>query len=230
MNNIPVIVIITSATCGHCINMRGDGSFKPEDSPPTIKRDETVGKKSGGWAWTESFFRKLLRGGADSGSVNIIEFSEFELDTFKNEVSRSTFYSQNDKLMNTFVIGYRKNPPEPTEITDRTYSQYLRQCIPTQISNYCYAYPSWFYCAGNNWYSSITDNTPLYGYLASMQVVKLNNGQYGVDKNSLGLIEDPVSTAEKISSKKINLTPPNNLKSDINQPPVTPGFILLPHT
>lgn len=237
---LPVIVIMTSAACGHCNQMRGDGYFVSDNSQPHIKKD---GGK--GWLWNEDFFRHLLRGGEESGRAkfrvfeihfatlqgsydNIVEISEFEL-ADKNEIARNTFYSQNGKLMNTFALGYRKTDrPEPTEITDQTFEELLAEYIPKQISNYTYAYPSWFYCNGEIWESSIKNNTPLYGYMAGMKVSQIANGQFGVirDSSSFTETEDPVSVAKRIATGNLNLNYTVN-KSDINKNPITPGFLLL---
>ena len=247
--NLPVVVVMTSATCGHCIHMRGeDGDFMPSNSPPTIKKDS-----GNGWSWNETFFKTLLRAGADSGRAkcrvfeihyqtmqafydNIISFTEFEL-ADKEEVSKNTYYTQNNKLMNTYVIGYRtkSNLPEPTEVTDISFSDLIRKYIPTQIVNYARAYPSWFFCNGEVWNASLHDNTPLFGYLASAKVIKLPNGEFGVDKSvNFGDAEDPVTVINKIVNGKLSLDY-TQLKSDtiinnnnLSQPPTLPGFILLP--
>jgi hypothetical protein len=243
--SLPIVVIMTSASCGHCVHMRGnDGSFMPENDEPSIKKDN-----SKGWAWNETFFKNLLTAGSGSSKAkcrvfeihlstlqplyeNIIEFSEFELED-KGEVSKNTYYIQNNKLMNTFVIGYRsqKNLPEPTEVTDVTFQDFIRRYIPTQIVNFAFAFPGWFFCKGDIWDSSITNNTPLFGYLSSVPVIKLANGQFGADRRSesMSAPEDPVTVIKKIVNGSLNLDY-SQVKSGTNleTPPVTPGFILLP--
>lgn len=208
--SLPVIVIVTSQRCGHCIQMRGDGSLKPVDSPVTIPSK---------WNWSENFFLYLLRGGQDkgpakfrvfeinyntmSGSMNDIkEISEFTIGP-NNKIKRVIYINNNDNLEVVTVIDDKKsfNPSSNVKFND-----FVSKNIPSDITNFTYGFPAVYYFSGSSWENSKLGKEPLYGLLAGANV-SFNNGKWGFDKNSRPTRVDPVEMSSKIVNGQLSLNP-----------------------
>lgn len=207
--SLPIIVIITSSRCSHCISMRGqDGSFKSDDASSTIPNN---------WAWNEKFFSALLRGGEKSGPAKfkvyeinystmnpndaINEISEFSLGS-NNHVKRTIYSNNNDFLNVTTIEGDKKS----TNPSNMKFSEFASKSIPKDISNYILMYPSILYFSNSAWENSKSGKENLYGLIAGANVT-YNNGKWGFDTASKPTRVDPVEFSSKISKGQISLNP-----------------------
>lgn len=188
MDKIPVICIITSASCGHCNKMRNTGDI--------IKGAGGIPSIPGGHSWNESFFKRLLFGGKELGDIKnnnnpsvrvyevyfgpmgfkpedifnkVVEFSEIVWTGSK--VQRNKYrpeYNKNDEAKTS------KNPHGNLRVVsvidgistthDLSFIDFLSLNIPTQMHSYIRLYPSWMMAKGDTWNYSIESNNPTSPY------------------------------------------------------------------
>ncbi len=185
-SNLPVVCILTSASCGHCNAMRATGDF--------IKSESATASIPGGYAWTETFFRRLLFGGIPLKEIGtsanpspvlrcyeihfgpmgfpptemfskIVEFNEFAWDPSPKVATRQKFraeYVKTDEAVSD------ENPAGNlrvvstingvTTTSKKAFGDFLALNIPTQIYNYVRVYPSWFITTANSWNRALMSN------------------------------------------------------------------------
>ena len=236
--SLPVIVIATSRNCGHCRNMRGeDGYLLPKGAPPRIK-----GNGNAGWAWNEDFFKKLIRGGANEGPArfrvyeihygalssqfnNIEEFSEFTID--KDKVKRTVYYKRDGKIYTITTSGYNNTRPKPTIVPNVTFEALTLSTFPADVGNMFAVFPGWLYIDGTIWEQAKLRQTPLYGYSASLNIIKTDKG-YGwqpisaTDPRPMTRgVEDPVEIASRIVAGTLTLNAPTDKQIIPSQPKVS---------
>lgn len=216
--SLPVIVIVTSVQCGHCVSMRGaDGSLKSDDAPISIPSK---------WAWNEKFFLNLLRGGEQSGPAkfkvfeinykimnpspdNIKEISEFSIGN-SNRIKRVIYNNIDDNLQTNTVIE-DKNTISPS--SNIKFKDFVSRNIPAEISNYIVFFPSILYFSNESWEKSKLNTESLYGLIGGANV-KYNNGKWGFDSSIQPTRIDPVEMSSKIVKGQISLKPEVVLTND----------------
>lgn len=226
--SLPVILIVTSQQCGHCVNMRKDGLIQSPDAPVSIKGTGNIN-----WAWNEKFFQKLLRGGSDTGPAKfrvyevhlatmdpngaVMEMAEFSL-TKEGKVQRIGYYNKDGKLGVISSIGYKQTKPPMDIVPNKTLNGMVDSKIPRAYRNLVLVFPSWIFVNGNVWDSAIGKDTPFYGYVGGLVVIKKDN-IYSIDRESLRKAkgEDPVMNASNILNGTLSLNyiePPPTVKKE----------------
>jgi hypothetical protein len=208
--SLPVIVIVSSLQCGHCVNMRGtDGSLKSNDSPISIPSK---------WSWNENFFLNLIRGGESSGPAkfrvfeinysvlnpnpeNIKQISEFTI--VNNKLKRVIYNNNNNNLEITTIVD-GKNNTNPS--TNTKFNEFVSKNIPSDISNFAVIFPAVLYFSNNSWENSKLNKESLYGLIGGANV-KYNNGKWVFDGSVQPTRVDPVEMASKISKGQLSLNP-----------------------
>ena len=217
-HNLPVVCIITSASCGHCNVMRGTGDFiKGISDNITIPNN---------YKWTEDFFTKLLFEGrvrcfelylgplafpSHEIFTKTLEFNEFVWNSKTNKAVRHKYHPE---LISSGEPRVIETINGKDKIGDKSFIRFLAENVPTQIYNYIKIYPTWFFCEGENWNNSIKSNFsvspfyPLIGIVNGLKTVVLeskNNKQlYGVvNQSEISSIEDILVMTAKLLSGKL---------------------------
>jgi len=220
--SLPVIVIVTSGQCGHCLNVRGNGFLMAPDARPSIK-----GRDQRGWAWNEELMRALIRGGdATAGSSEpkfrlfdvffatlaptaIQEFSEYTLlpDGHVQRIMHASTPTGGLTTMTT--IGYTTTIPRPNIQNGIMYADALKDALPANLGDFVFAYPGWLYFDGKIWDAAIEKGDPLYAQAMGLSVIPKPGGGYMVDRRreAMGIMGDPVKMAHDVATGKISLRP-----------------------
>lgn len=217
--SIPVIAIITSRSCGHCMSMRGTGSLKENSS-------KTPGPiRPGGYYWSPSFMKKLLTGNASGtgpAKVKVFEIFYQNLEsappTHSNEVStfeladgtvkRTTYRPNNGGTLVTVEKGEGKVVGE--QKLDTNFESIIAKMVPNDLSSLLHFFPGWYWFDGMIWNEAIA-GAPLYGYSPFLKIVQ-DTSVEGKTKYKPGAPtsnnEDVVTVTGKVLRGEISLQPP----------------------
>ena len=190
MDNLPVILIVTSKQCGVCVNMRGTGPIKEKakkDTPPSI---------SGKYFWDVDFFKLLLSGGdirngqqfrvyeiylPTMGDVDLdssTELNEFRL--VDGKIIRFSLKNTDNKLNFTKDIDTKTNVGASSAeykslFGDRkTFSDIINSKIPSDVVPKLIAYfPSFLFFDALIW----NNRSKIIGYIPGVDVIE-KDGKY----------------------------------------------------
>lgn len=172
--SLPVIAILTSSKCGHCVVMRGDGNPK-EPKRNRNGKPLSHGKIKGGHHWSPTFFKKLIRGGSNDGNpkFRVFEFhfptlgpraiseaseiSEFII-TPRNKLTRLTYSPAKEGVYVQTDGGKKKMYDSKRGIT----FQGLSEKFPRDLLNFSYIYPGWVIADGKVWDDAVLGINHLY--------------------------------------------------------------------
>lgn len=241
MTELPVICIVTSASCGHCNHMRNGGDF--------IKNESCKSSIPGGYCWNEPFFKNLICGENSNvpkfrvyeihfGPINftaenlfdkVVEFNEFLWNG--NNVQRHKYRSEYIKVPEA------KTPQNPegdlrviAVVGDKSttgllsFTKFLSNNIPRQIYTYIIQYPSWLFINGQNWNNSARSNNPgseyypLIAHVAGFNtVLKSKPGEreiYGINPTDSGKTDSILIIQKQFLAGEINpLKPATGVKT-----------------
>lgn len=187
MTSLPVICVITSASCGHCNKMRNSGD---------ISTSECVSATiPGGNCWNESFFKALISDSTGTPKFRVYEIHfgpmNFGIEEFYNKIVEFNEYvwtgtkTQRNKYRSEYTRTPEAKCPENPEGNLRVvsivnghqlfgtlaFTDFLAKRIPNQIHNYVQQYPSWMFSEGTNWDSSIKNGTPLISHVFGFKTI-----------------------------------------------------------
>ncbi len=227
---LPVVAIVTSAQCGHCVLMRGNGD--PLDtSPPRIV---------GGHGWTPKFFRSMILGDGKVARVRVLEihftsmmvksfddildFSEFIINAETKKLERHRYFNEGGKLVYTIITeGKTENGLAPSKTM--TFSEFAATKIPQGLFPFIKIFPTWLYAQGSIWDNALQNKAPLYGAVAACRVKRMSGfgstAVYGVSGQSGEKQENPLDMVKKLTSGEFGY-PKNEIDTSI-APGVTPA-------
>ncbi len=224
--SLPVVAIITSAACGHCRNMRGDGQPRePKKSATPIPGPIS----KGGYHFSPSFFQALITGnkaGTGPAKWRVYEFyfptlsprsiaEALEINEFTLKpgggIVRTT-YSRGDGTdpgMMMAVDGGKKSLMPGTK-----WATSVAQRYPADLTNFAYLFPGWVWADGNVWNAAVRGERRLYAYVSSCFVkaypVEGGTHYWGVDyERKFTSPEDPLENAATLGNGNTKLTPPS---------------------
>lgn len=231
--SLPVVVIITSKSCGHCQNMRNDGQPREPKRAPN-GQPLVPGTIKGGHHWSPSFFASLITG--TRGPVlpqtmpkwrvyelyfptlnprslgELLEFNEFTLKP--GGVTRTTFSPEDEKSEGrsrvlVSIDGSKKSivPGAPD------FRTFVAQRCPAEILNFLYIYPGWVWVNGPTWDGALRGIKHLFAHVSSCFVKSMkdekSNDIWGVDTDKgYTLAEDPLEVAMSLDNTSAKLYPP----------------------
>lgn len=171
-----VAVLLTSETCGHCRNMRGNGrllsksEIKKEGKQPTIP---------GGNHFDAAYMKKLITTEIDAKpklrvinlhyksfnpTEGMMDISIFTLEADGN-VKQTMLKESNGKTnMAVYLVGESGKVISSQNI-DTSWADINKSYVPVNISAYAFFFPSLILFEGNEWTNGLKNNQPVYGYL-----------------------------------------------------------------
>lgn len=225
---VPVLVIVTSRQCGHCLKLRGAGHLSkrlPRSFP---------NPQGNGWGWNEEFFLALLRGGMTSGPARlrvfeinfedlsgkldqVSSFSEFSIED--SHIRRQAYYNSSDRMIYSNEVG--DDPIISLQKVDNYgFYEYLNAMFPSEIADFIHPYPGFIFASQYAWGRAIRKEEPLYA-LSGKFPTRRKTGGIGFEVNSdihPGVI-DPVALAREIVEQPERLIPKDEI------PPYYPGTL-----
>lgn len=243
--SLPVIAILTSTRCPHCVSTRGaDGQpreFKEKKADGSLS-DVGLDKRSqikGGHYWSPSFFQKLITGnsGRPIAKYRVYEFfmprqdpepmstalevSEFTLKP-GGGVTRTTYKPSEDK---TKVAVYNDGEKKGVVGGNIDFPTFVSTKFPQELTNYRYVYPAWAFFKGSTWDAAVRGTEHLYGYavMCTLMPVPGADGKimHVVDRSKQPTqAEDPLVLAAKLDNNSPILQTPASLPAG---PPPTGG-------
>lgn len=224
MENLPVVLIVTSKNCGPCQALRGvDGvPQKPnKNTPPMIYKNHK---------WDTEFFTKLLKGDTESseklfrvyelfvdknapGGIykNIISFAEFDFDS-KGNLIRNLITHEGEEITHTVEKNGVRMSTKKLPKNDKTmgFSDFISTRVPRAIEKYARWFPFWGYIEGSNYNGSVAQENDLYVNFPNMKLVKNSHGFYVLPDNIgeyIKIASDPLEYVNQVANEQITLGP-----------------------
>jgi hypothetical protein len=228
--SLPVILVITSQRCGHCVRMRGDGRIQ---SSRGQESSTTPSALPGGYSYNDAFIRKLITanpsavprndnmypakyrvynlhlskmGGPDNEILEIIEFA-----LKPGGAIEERLYKKND--LNADVEIYTVSPStEPDSKLHHTSTPWLdtvKNTIPNAYTNYLHFFPMILYFTAGAWDRSLREGGPIYGYINGAET--LQTPPYGPvpGQANIQVVDPVVLAASLIKGEKPFIDAPN---------------------
>lgn len=190
----PILVILTNASCSHCVKMRGaygwpSNKFESSFKPPYDK-------------WNDDFFIACLTGiGAEDLSLSenliqktrvielnfdkltsdckLIEMTFFDLDPEYNSIKRLPIliikkYKPDRKTGNVIYQKRNKNGFIDTkEIKNTKFDSFVKRFIPVDaIRNYFHIFPNFIYVHSTIWEDAVLKDSSLYARVQGFKTVR----------------------------------------------------------
>jgi hypothetical protein len=223
----PVLVVITSQNCPHCVNMKGDG-WPSESQKVSIP---------GGWKWDFPFFKAVLTGGKNDG-ISRAEF--FNIHYVNGILAEFTILSLTEEGK-VFVRRFKKTDnvglsyasmlesdstikqedlvkPQWRYKPEPNFEKYRDSWIPSNdISGFLVHVPVWLYFSSTIWWASVLKDEPLYGYSPGMRTTHQphDHTRYMIPKSESRNVEskDPSKVIDElIKSPDVLYYPPEHGK------------------
>lgn len=233
--SLPVIAILTSASCGHCRSMRGDGQPR-EPSNPSIP-----GPIKGGHHWSPTFFRRLITGnkkGEGTAKWRVFEFyfptlridsigSLLEANEFNLKpggITRTTYMPTSDgtSVMRAFDGGKKTALDGAGD-----FKTWVAKRYPKELINFVYLYPGWIWTSGPNWDAAVKGTEHMFSHVSACFVDvqgKDDAGKpiYGVNyEKKFTTPEDPLEVAITLNNASPKLHPPKENTEQLPLPTET---------
>lgn len=222
--SLPVIIVITSAQCGHCRTMRNDG--QPVEPPKNSKGEPLKqGIIKGGHHWSPSFIKELISKNGKSvarlievyyptlGPSSVDEALQVNVYNVTNNVLVRSAYSKAPNTNKLAITVNRGGTAEAPKLDDMPYSTFVLSTIPKQLKDFMYIFPAWIMVDGKIWDDAIAERGNLYARASSCKVGEIgtNAGKpsYGVMRGE-GYVqaEDPIVNIGKVHDGSLSLIPP----------------------
>lgn len=185
-----VAVILTSDRCGHCRSMRGAGRLLSQNE---IKRDNKPANIPGGFHYDAKFMKKLITANMDKDTklrvINInyrtfnptegvMDISVFTLEPDGNTIRQTMLMEKDGKsVVNIYLVG-DSGQVVTTQEMPNSWSDLVKNYIPSNISMYSMFFPSLILFEGSAWTEGIKNGTPIFGHLNGFE--SKTEAPYGV--------------------------------------------------
>lgn len=239
--SLPVILIITSQRCGHCVKMRGDGHLHSSFTGPAPS------SMPGGHSYDDTFIRKLITadptgahksneqptpkyrlynlhlasmGGPDNEVLELLEYVVKSGGSVEERI-----YKKNSSSGNTDVEIYTVNPTtvpvSKLHQTTTSWADTVKTMIPSGYTSYLYFFPMVLFFTSQVWDRGLRDGAPIYGYINGMETSP--TPPYGPVKSSQPNVSDPIILAASFAKgEKLLLNgPPTARDTSISATPAT---------
>jgi hypothetical protein len=181
--SLPVILVITSQRCGHCVRMRGDGRLNSSFD------GESQSSLPGGYGYDDTFIRKLISanpaavpkndntypakyrvynlhlskmGGPDN---EVLEIIEFELKTGGTIEERIYKKNNSNTDIEIYTVSSTNKPSTKLHHTSTPWLDTIKNMIPSGYVNYLHFFPMILYFSAGAWDRALREGGPIYGYI-----------------------------------------------------------------
>lgn len=198
----PVICIITSSQCGHCVTMR----------LPTLSKVNVKGPISGN-SWSYDFFTMLLFGVESVEKGNFDETSEPHFRVYN--IHTPTMRSANISMSEVTEFVWTGNSDKPINVVNVSNDR-----VPESIFNYVKAFPTFAYFDGDTWDEDVKNGTEhLYGIINMYNTIfksKVNGKNTYTCDPSAPFNKKPHQIAENV---RVNGLPPPPMSLEPHKAP-----------
>jgi hypothetical protein len=225
---LPVFVVVTSADCSACRNLRSSGEFN-RDGPPAPNLSFY------GHKWDAFFFWKLLSGESKPKDESEAKFRVYELElyhmdkfthsgvksftefvlTFSHDsvdINRNTFCRDTEK--GDAIVYLKDETPLSKGVTKSgSFTKTIANIFPAGLAPLIVQFPIFMWFSKEQWSKAMSEPgyTP-YGYAFGLKIgEKDENGASVwriVARENDAKRENPVAAAENIANNLITLNPP----------------------
>ena len=225
-----VAVILTSERCGHCRNMRGSGRLL---SKAEIKKENKQPNIPVGNHYDATWMRKLITADMNKDAkLRVINLHYKSFNPAEGLMDISVVTLENDKEvrqtmlketangktnMTIYIVGENGRVLSNQDI-DTPWVEMCKTYVPVNISMYAFFFPSLLFFEGNEWTESITNKTPIYGYMNGFDTKK--DAPYGALTGSG--IQPNVMEFSKFLAQFFNGTRELKGKPIVEEKPVEP--------
>lgn len=209
-----MLIIMTAKNCGGCIQLRGDGKILDNPRYPR---------------WNVDYFTKIfnLKQKNDIIVYNI-HFLDYSIRQSLDVISALSIISLNDKKIIRKIhvpsdIGYEivieTNGIETSrEKINESFYMFLANKISTEfLTNFCYAYPSFYFVNSKLWERSIKGEKILYAYINGFKTEKHPTGPGWINSHVSTIKTqkdaDNINIITNILNGNINLDPNNEAEN-----------------
>jgi hypothetical protein len=193
----PIIILITSQQCGHCVHFRGDGTPREnqEWSLETIRRYLTGSSlRIKNPEMQAASLINIHLSTMQVDTDNIIEVDEYVINDNNGKIYRNSFIRHGDDIEYRVEIEGKYSKSGSTQLQNHfkehnnNFIQYQANFIPMKIKKLIAFFPAWIFVRLDDWTMSILNDAPLNGRVVSCTVKQLRNHEYEVE---MGDPEDP---------------------------------------
>ena len=204
----PIIVLITSRQCGHCVHFRG------EDGKPTSDKE-----------WSPELIRKLLTGSPlrkvysslrasaiieihlssmNVNADNIIQINEYSIEKDLSILRVSITRREGDKVTYSAELDGVPSTSLSSKFqilfeNETDFHKWEQKHIPSKIKQLVPFFPVWMFVNPIEWEQSIEYNSPISAYVVSATVSKNDDGSFSSEPNDV--MEDPNEALTKFLHK-----------------------------
>lgn len=200
--SLPVICIITQASCGHCIQMRGgSGELLPDN--------EATKSIPGGFGWTSSFFKNLILGSKLEPQFIVYNlhyntYVGIEEDIYEKMSTLTEFIWDGEEIVRKVY----SNVNYPSEF--ESFCSFAKTKVPGSLLTYIKYYPLWLFCKGKSWNDGITKKIPILAFAYNSETIKINddsnkNPIYSVTINNVDMIRNIFSYRDDFLEDKFKV-------------------------